>query len=121
MLYSEDTASLVPGLHVAKLDKAGTLTRDAAPQPTTDPAVRHGVIATDSSSHPSVIYYDGAAITGRLLWEGMWLPAVPITTALQPIGAWGISNPWQTPSHAFGYYASAGVTNPTTFSSIVWK
>lgn len=122
MLYGADMASLVPGLHLAKLDTAGTFTPDVVPQPTNDPAVRHGVIATDSSSHPAVIYYDGVgAIAGRLLWDGSWSPAVQLTTAIQPIGAWSISNPWQAPSHAFGYYASANAMNPTTFSWVEWK
>lgn len=121
ILYSADTSSQVPGLHVTKVDKSGNITLDAAPQPTKDPGVRHGVIATDSASTASVIYYDGASITGTLLWNGAWLSAVPIATAIQPTAAWSISNPWQPPMHAFGYFASSGATNPMTFSSIVWK
>ena len=120
--YSEGTGS-APGIHVAKLDKTGALTLDAAPQPTTSPAARHAVIATDASSRPAVLYYDGStAIVGTLLWNGAWLaPAQVAPVGNAPTAAWSITNVWPIGTDAFGYYRDAGAANPTVFSSIEWK
>jgi hypothetical protein len=121
-VYSEGATSSAPGLHVAKMDATGALVLDAAPQPSTNPAVRHAVIATDSASRPSVLYYDGAGtIVGTLLWNGAWLPTEQVTPAAEPGAAWGISSPWQVGKEAFGYYRDGGPAAPTSFSSIEWK
>ena len=122
LAYSEGSGP-APGIHVAKLDASGALTNDAEPQPTTSPVVRHAVIATDASSRPAVLYYDGStAIVGTLLWNGAWLATAEVAAvASAPAAAWNITNVWPVGTDAFGYYRDAGKANPTVFSSIEWK
>jgi hypothetical protein len=121
-LYSEDTSSSAPGVHVATAGAAG-LVVDAYPQPTTSTAARHAVIATDSTSHPVVIYADGVGhVVGSYAWESTWLPTVELAVAPTPVAAWSITNAWSRGGvDTFGVYADTGSAQPTMFASVYWQ
>jgi hypothetical protein len=122
-VYGDDTSSPQPGLHVTDVDPTGAVSE--LPQPTTNTAARHAVIATDSMSRPAILYADGAgAIVATLYWPptSSWLPLAPVATESTPASAWSITNLWQPGgADTFGYYRDSGAATSTTFSQIRWQ
>jgi len=124
VLYSEDTGSNAPGLHVAAFSANGALTPDRYPQPTTSATVEHGVIGVDPSSTPSVIYSDvNGALSATYAWDGGWLPAVSAGNVSANLdGAWALADPWQRGgAPSFGVYYDRGSSMSTTFVDVTWQ